>query len=1082
MLMRSLSLALLSPLFALIALADVTGTISGVITDQSGAVISNAEVTATNTGTNAAFRTRSNEEGAYTLSALPIGVYNLTASNRGFRRFEAQNVRLQVNEIVRVDVPLQVGETADTITVTGEAVHVDTTTSTLKTVVDQKRIEDLPLNGRNPTQLMRLVAGVQIDTRSDVTSGTTYPGVQAVSVNGGRGNATNYVLDGAQNNDHYTNAPNPMPNPDALQEFSVQTNNFSAEFGRQGGGLVNAVTKAGTNEFHGVAFEYLRNKAVNAANFFSPIVKDSKGNDTKVDDGLKRNQYGFTLGGPVFLPKLYNGKDRTFFFFSYQGQRLRRTPSSVNNIVPTAAQKRGDFSSLLPRQALRDPSGGGVYPNNQIPLSQFNPVTKLIADNFLPTPLSGNTISYSTVSNYDDDQVLIRGDHQVTSKNRLSGRYWYSWATQPGALDRSNYLTAVGTRNWYNRSVSITDTHVFGPSVINNFLFGYNNTHGPVIPIYPEKSLTALGVKMYNDDKPQYHLTVNGYFGTLNTGDTNDFFREEYQFNDTVRWSRGKHQISFGGEFSHGVGDVVNNFRANGQFGWNGSAPFTGDALADFFIGKFATFVQGIGEYKNTRFNIFALYAQDSWKATRRLTLDIGLRWDPFFPYTDELGKLSAWRPGRRSTRYPNAPAGVLYPGDPGLPDGGFNAAWKNFGPRAGFAYDVFGDGKTSIRGGYGIFYDRVSTLSTNSAATQGPFGTVVNLNGNTTNNFTDPYAGALNPFPAPLNPSSDVKFVLPHSAFLYEEHMRNGNLQAWNLTVEREVASGLIARVAYAGSKGTRLFSARELNPAIYHPGDSTATTNQRRILAALGYGNISLVEPVGNSTFHSMQISGDKRFGKGFSILANYMWSRSIDDGSANKGNGVSHTNPFNTSFDKGPADFDHTQVFTMSGLWELPVRFSNKGLSFLLGGWNLTGISTLQSGATFTVGSGVDNARSGTGGQRADLIGNPFLAGNRSRNDVILQYLNRTAFAPNALGTFGNLGRNRFRGPGFANVDLGLHKNFRITERINTQFRFETFNSFNRVNLGLPNATQSSGNFMRISTAGEPRILQFAVRLSF
>ena len=1079
--MRTLIVVVLLTVVTAVVWADVTGTITGIVTDPSGAVVPNAEVVAVNTGTNAQFRVMSDQQGAYFLRALPVGVYNLTTTIAGFKKFETRDIRLQVNEVVRVNVPLTVGETAEAVTVAGEIVHVDTTTATLRTVVDQKRIEDLPLNGRNPTQLMRLVAGVQLDTRADITSGTTYPGVQGVSVNGGRANATNYVLDGAQNNDHYNSVPNPMPNPDALQEFSVQTNNFSAEFGRNAGGLVNAVTKSGTNDLHGVAFEYLRNKAVNAANFFSPIGPNGR----KVDDGLKRNQYGFTLGGPVLVPKIYNGKDKSFFFFSYQGQRLRRTPSSVSRIVPTAQQKNGDFSALLPRQALRDPFGGGVYPNNQIPLSQFSAPAKFIADNYLPTPASGNTIAYSTVSNYDDDQVLLRGDHQVTSTNRFSARFWKSWAEQPGALDPKNYLSAVGARTWRNYSTTITDTQTFGSTLINSFLFSLNHTNGPVQPIYPEKSLTALGVKMYNDDKPQYHLTINGYF-TVNTSDTNDFFRDEYQFSDVVRWSKGRHQISFGGEYGRGLGDVVNNFRANGQFGWNGSAPFTGDALADYYVGKFATLAQGIGEYKNTRFNIFALFFQDSMKLTRRLTLDLGIRWDPFFPYTDELGKLSAWRPGQRSTRYPNAPVGVLYPGDPGLPDGGFNTAWNNLGPRLGFAYDVFGDGKTSIRGGYGIFYDRMNTLQTNQAATQGPFGTIVNLNGNNANSFTDPYVGAVNPFPAPLNPSKDVQFVLPHVAFLYEEHMRNGNLQAWNLTLEREVGSGFIARIAYAASKGTRLFSGRELNPAIYAPGVTTATTNQRRALAPLGFGSMILVEPVGNSTYNSLQLTAERRFNKGFSVLANYTWSKSIDDGSANKGNGVSHTNPFNNAFDKGPSDFDHTQVFTLSGLWQLPVKFQNRGVNTLLGGWNLTGITTLQSGPPFTVVSGADNARTGTGNQRADLIGDPYLSGNRSRNDIVNQYLNKAAFVQNALGTFGNLGRNRFRAPGLASVDLGLHKDFRITERINTQFRFETFNALNRVNLHLPDASVSSGNFMKITStasgAGDPRILQFALRLQW
>ncbi|MBI4909038.1 MAG: carboxypeptidase regulatory-like domain-containing protein [Acidobacteria bacterium] len=1068
---------------ALVALSqNVTASIAGVAKDPSGAAVPSITVIAINEGTSARFQTTTDSDGQYTIRAVPVGVYRLTAEMQGFKRFESGGIRLQVNEVARVDINLAIGTATETVTVSSQALAVDTSSATLKTVVDQKRIEDLPLNGRNPTQLMRLVAGVQIAQGSDVTSGTTYPGVQGVSVNGGRANATNYVLDGAQNNDHYTNAPNPMPSPDALQEFSVQTNNFSAEFGRQGGGLVNAVTKSGTNEFHGVVFEYLRNKSVNAANRFAPFIKDANGRDVKVDDGLKRNQYGFTFGGPVLIPKLYNGKNKSFFFFSYQGQKLRRVPSSTNNIVPTAAQKAGDFSELLPGKALRDPFGGGVYPNNRIPLSQFNPISKTIADSFLPTPVSGNRISYSTVSNYDDDQILIRGDQQITSKNRLSGRFYKSWALTPGHLDPANYLAVVTARTWDNRSVSVSDTHVISPRVLNSFLFAYNHTDGPVSPIYPSKSIADLGAKMYNDKQPQYHLTVAGYFGTLNTGDTNNFFRDEYQFSDTVRWSRGKHQFTFGGEVGHGVGDVVNNFRANGQFAWNGSAPFTTDSLADFFIGKFFTMVQGIGEYKNTRFNILALYADDSWKVTRRFTLNLGVRWDPYFPYTDSLGKLSAWRPGQQSTRYPNAPRGVLYPGDPGLPDGGFNTAWNNIAPRVGFAYDVFGDGKTSIRGGYGIFFDRVSTLSTNSAATQGPFGTVVSLNGNAANSFTDPYAGATNPFPAPLNPPSTVRFVLPHTAFLYEEHMRNPNLQSFNLTLERQVAGGFITRVAYAGSKGTRLFSGRELNPAIYAVGATTATTNQRRLYAPLGFGNMTLIEPVSNSTFHSLQLTAERRFSKGFSLLANYMWSKSIDDGSANKGNSVSHSNPFNTGFDKGPSDFDHTHVFTASGLWELPVRFDSKAVNTLLGGWNLTSIVTLQSGYPFTVGSGVDNARSGTGGQRADLIGDPYISGNRSRDDVILQYLSKAAFAPNALGTFGNLGRNRFRGPGLASLDMGLHKSFRITERVNTQFRFEAFNAINKVNLNNPTAAQNSGNFMRITGAGEPRILQFALRFSF
>ncbi len=1060
------------PLYA----ADVTGTISGIVKDSSGAVVPNVEVTATNTGTNAAYKATSDAVGAYSIRALPIGVYKLSAEMSGFKRFEARGIRVQVNEIERVDVVLSVGETVETVTVSAQVVTVDTQTPTLKQVVDLRRIAELPLNGRDPTQLMRLVVGVQADPRADVTSGTTYPGITPVSVNGGRANATNYILDGGQNNDHYSNAPNPMPNPDALQEFSVQTNNFSAEFGRNVGGIVNAVTKSGTNEIHGAAFDFLRHKDVNAANFFAPTIAPGK----KQDDGLKRNQFGATVGGPVWLGPLYNGKDKTFFFFSYQGTRNRRSPTTVRQVSPTLAQRQGDFSAL--GRALRNPFGGGNYENNRIPGSHFNAVAATIVNDHIPAPAPGSdAIFFATQTNINDDKTLVRGDHQLAAKNRLTGRFWVSKAGHPAALDPKNYFSQTTGRTWRNTSVVFSDTHIFGPTLINNALFSFNRTNGNNFQILPAKSLTDLGVKMYNDDKQQYHLTVDGYF-QINTGDTNTFLRDEYQISDTVRWTRGRHQMSIGGDYGYGIGDIVNNFRANGQFSWNRSAPFTGDALADFFVGKFFRLTQGIGEYKKTRFHILNLFAQDSMRLTRRFTLDLGVRWEPYFPYTDVDGKLSAWRPGQQSTRYVNAPRGVLYPGDPGLPDGGYNTGWGNLGPRLGFAWDVFGNGKTSVRGGYGIFFDRSNTISTNSQANQGPFGTLVIVDGSATNSFSDPYAGRNNPFPGSTNPPRDVRFELPHVAFVYEEHMRNAYLQSWNLTVEREIAGGFVTRAAYAASKGTRLVIGREGNPAIFAPGATTATTNQRRALFP-NFGQVTLIEATGNSTFHSLQLTGERRFTGGFTVQANYMFSKSIDDSSANKSTGATRVNIYNQAFDKGPSDFDHTHVFTASSIWELPVRWDNRPARIALRGWTLSGLVTLQSGFPFTVGSGVDNARTGTGGQRADLRGvNPYLPEGRSRGERVAQWLNKLAFFPNDLGTFGNQGRNMWRGPGLAQVDLGIHKNFRPAEFLTVQFRFEMFNAFNRVNLAGPDGNQSSIRFMetRSTLPYDPRILQFGLRL--
>jgi len=1071
---RLLLLVLLAAAAALQA-QNVTASITGLVKDPSGSVVPNAKITAVNTGTSATFAATSGPAGDYTVRAIPIGLYDLSAEVPGFKKFETKEIRLQVNEIARVDISLEVGQTVETVTVTGTVVNVDTTSTSLRGVVDMKRVADLPLNGRNSTHLIQSIVGVQPDPRADVTSGTTYPGVIPVSVNGGRANTTNYVLDGGQNNDHYSNAPNPMPNPDALQEFSVQTNNFSAEFGRNNGGIVNAVTKSGTNQLHGSAFNYLRNYSVNAANFFAPVLASG----SKQDDGLKRNQFGATLGGPAWMPRLYNGRDKTFFFFSYQGSRNRQKPTTVDRVVPTAAQRQGDFSAL--RTALRNPFDGGTYPGNRIPLAHFSPVTRAIVDNYIPIPDGGgNRIFFATTTPLNDDQMLVRGDHQVSSRNRLTGRFWVSNASTPAFLDPRNYLSQNSGRTWRNTSVVFSDTHTFTPNLVHTALFGFNRTNGNNFQALPAKSLTSLGVKMHNDDKPQYHLTVAGYF-QINTGDTNTFLRDEYQVLDTLRWTRGRHQLTFGGEYGRGIGDIRNNFRANGQFGWSSAAPFTGDALADFFVGKFNTLVQGIGEYKDNRFSIVNLFVQDSVRLAPRFTLDLGVRWEPFFPYTDLQGRYSAWRPGQQSQRYTNAPRGILYPGDPGVPAGGHDHTWGNFGPRIGFAWDVFGDGKTSLRAGYGIFFDRSNTISTNSQANQGPFGTIVNVFGNNATSFSDPYAGMRNPFPAPLDPPRDVQFVLPHVGFLFEEHMRNAYMQSWHLTVERQLPAGFVARVSYAASKGTRLVALREINPAIYAPGATTATTNQRRAFAP-ALGQVTLIEPVGNSTFHSLQWNAERRFSRGFTIRANYMVSKSIDDGSANKSTGQGRTNPFNQAFDKGPSDFDHRHVGSISGVWELPVKLQQPAGQFLLGGWELSGFFSTYSGFPFTVGSGVDNARTGTGGQRADLMGNALLAEGRPRGEQILTWLNPAAFALNTLGTFGNQGRNIWRGPGFATVDLGVAKRFPIRETLSAQFRFEMFNAFNRVNLRGPDGNRSAVNFLRTTSAFDPRILQFAFRLDW
>jgi len=1045
-----------------------TGGITGVVQDAGGGVLPGVSVKATHEATNAETVAVSNDVGLYVLRGLPVGRYTVVAELSGFQTSKNTDVVVRVNEDVRLDIGLKVGAVSEMVTVSGMASTVDTVSGTLRTVVDQQRIENLPLNGRNATQLMTLVAGVLPD-RSDLTSGATYPGTSPVSSSGARGNTTNYVLDGGSNNDHYSNGPNPMPNPDALQEFSVQTNSFSAEYGRNVGAIVNAVTRAGTNQYHGLGFGYFRHYKFNATNFFTP----------GVDDGLKRSQYGGTFGGPI-------ARNKTFFFGSYQGTNQQQRPTQRQGLVPTAAMRNGDFSGI-PR-AIRNPFTGATFVNNQVPTSLFNPGSVKIVNDWLPLPNPvGNDnamqLRFPQPSEADDHQYLGRVDHMFSNNHRAYGRVWVSRASTPPVLESGNILSSAFGRTWQNTVVAFNDTYLFGPNLLNNLVVTFNRTNNLNFQIYPP-DYSTLGINVHNDATPQWFFNVAGYF-SINSGDTNTFLRNEIQFVDTVRWTKGRHEIAGGVDYSYGQGDIVNNFRANGRFSYSNAAPFSGDALVDFYLGKFSSFEQAIGEYKNTRMHFLATFIQDTFRVNRQLTVNLGLRWDPFFPYTDVNNRLACYRPGERSQVYTNAPVGIVYPGDPACPDGGYKASWTDFGPRAGIAYDPFGDGKSSIRAGYGMFYDRPNTISTNSPANQGPFGTLVSFPGDNVNSMANPYAGRVNPFPAdPFDVPADAAFFLPHTAFSYDQNLQNGRLQSWNVTLEREIMPSYLVRAGYAGSYGDRLGMGRELNPAIYSVGATTATTNQRRPLFPT-FNNLTTIESTGRSTYHSLQLTLDKRLSKGFSILSSYTLSKNMDHAGEAKQTGVTQTNPFDLEFDWGPSNADRRHRFVSSFLWQVPGQYGNPIASGLLSGWSFTGILVMQSGAGVTVSSGVDNARSGTGGQRADLSGDPNLPTDRSNQEKILAWFNTSVYAPNALGTFGNSGRNSLRVPGNKNVDLGLHKTFATGRGTRLQVRIEAFNAFNWVNLGTPNTTQNSPNFGRITgLAGgfAPRVMQGALRVSF
>lgn len=1099
-LVLSLSILLSSVLCVCSYAQNTNGTILGTVVDSTNAVVENAAITAINTGTQAKTSVTSGSDGSFSLH-VPPGSYDVSVEASGFQTFKTSGVQVLVNEDSRVGAILHPGASVQVVTVNSINTHVDTTSATLKNVVGEQTIQSMPLNGRNPISLVLLVPGVTRDPNASVTSGATYPSIGGISINGTRSNSTNYILDGASDNDNYTNAPNPYPDPDALQEFSVQTNNFSAEFGRLAGGVVNVVTKSGANQIQGSVFEYIRNNYFNAANHFSAVT-----NGKKSDDGLKRNQFGGTLGGPIILPKLYNGKDRSFFFVSYQGTIVHQRPNAQSAVVPDAKLRSGDFSELKSPLYVPYAPEGATFAGNQIS-GLINPVTQYMLG-LIPlaptgTPVNsqgGQQIFYTGLNNSLDNQINLRLDHHVTANNTLYGDFWNSQDSSPGLLDLKNILSNVSPVRRLSRRVLASDTHVFSSHLLNQALFSYDHDHYWETPITPPKTLTDLGVDAsVTPIAGQYKFAVSSYF-SISTADTNQFFRDEYQGIDTVRYSHGNHQIAFGGEYVRGTDNNINNFQQNPIYTFTASsytpnpntvATSTGNSFADYLLGRFSGYKQGAGEFKNTRINSVAGFAEDTWKVNSKLGLVLGGRYEPFFPYTDTQNRLAAWRPGQQSTLYPNAPVGVVFPGDKGIPSGAFGRSWGNFGPRVGFAYDVAGKGKTSIHGGYGIFYDLPNTITTNNMTDQAPFAPVITLTGTSANNVQNPYAGTTNPFPfpafpagAPPRPTAAATFPTYTNQYLFSSNMRNGYVESWNLQVQQQLIWSTVVSVAYAGSMGVHLPVVRELNPATYIPGSSTtANTNQRRPLGP-GLGSTSLLTPIAHSNYHALLLNVERHFLNNFSVMANYSFSKALDISSQPKETGQSITIPADPRFDYGPADYDRRHVVNASTVWLIPGPRGNRLLSEALGGWEHTMIFNYTGGYPFSIYSGQDNALTGTANQRGNSVSGQAveLSSGRSTAARAAEWFNTAAFVVNPTGTYGDTGRNAYRGPGYTDFDMGLMKHFQLKEKLNTTFRFEAFNVFNHTNLGQPNNTVTNGNFGHITSASDPRILQFALRFNW
>lgn len=1034
-------------------------TIFGTVTDPSGAAVSGAIITATNVVTQQKRQTVSGSNGDYVLPQLDPGTYSLTALASGFEQFVQNGIKLEVGENHRSTIDLLVGKTSQQVVVKGGTTQVDTRSATISEVVDSARVKDLPLNGRNPLQLQSLVAGAAAIS----TGGGGQAENNVIAINGSRQAENGYTLDGTDNEDPFFFTPSVFPNPDALSEFSLQTSNYGAQEGLGSGAQMNAITKSGSNNFHGTLFEYVRNQVFDAAGYFA-----------KTAPPFHQNQFGGTVGGPIW-------KNHAFFFFAYQGTRQRSSPNAETLTVPDAAERAGNFSEV--QKQLYYPGTTTPVPGNQFSPSNLNSAALNFLNTFVPLPnAAGNIYSYSANSLMNDDQYIGRLDTSISSRDELSGRILTDANVQDQIPSTNDLPGFVANINYVNWNLAVNETHTFSPTLLNQFTFGFNDIQRVQLPVIPSQKTWGdfgAGVVRATSGPIGYDTEIQSYF-TAETRWPLNQYRHGYQYSDTLSWSRNAHTVYFGGDVRRSYTHQYQDFLSDGQFIF--SAVYTGNQLADFETGHPASFTQdsyNAGKPVNVSPDFFV---QDDWKITHRLTINSGLRWNPFVAYHDQLNAISQFRPGQQSTVYPTAPEGYVFPGDAGVSENTIANRWHDFAPRVGFAYDVFGNGKTAVRGAYGIFYTFVRTQALNNFSSNQPFGITLNVT-DPSGGLANPYADTGNPFPYTPPQTEQEKqayqFKLPLTLTVWAPSFRNGRVHQWNLNVQQQAADWIFT-IAYVGSAGEHLFLQNQENPAVY--GAPGSTTQARRVYAP-DFGSITTQFSGGHSTYDALQLSANRRLSHGLTVLANYTWSKSLDNGSSDTS---SPYDPFNVASNRGLSDFDIPQSFVASFVWQLPKLVNgNYFVRSVANGWQTTGIFTLQRGTPFSVTSGVDNSKSGVGADLADIVGNPHIYSYPSRAAEVAGYFNKDAYKVNAVGTFGDSGRNSLIGPGIEDIDFAVSKPLYASEKVQTLFRAEAFNLFNHTNLGQPVSNVSSptvGQINSLNASSTPRVLQLALRLEF
>lgn len=1064
-----------------------TVQISGTVQDTTRAVIPGARVTATQTEKAFSRTVVTGPDGSYAITQLPVGPYTLRVEKSGFKAFVRNGIVLQVGDKPRLNVTLELGNTRQSVQVSAGAEMVQTRQTAVSSVIDQRRMVQLPLNGRHATQLIILAGAATPSRNGGATTSKNYPSSVALSVAGATGNSTNYLMDGADNEDAFSNVNQPFPFPDALQEFSVETSVTSAAYGVRPGATVNVITKSGTNQFHGDVFDFLRNGALNARNFFA-----SK------QDTLKRNQFGGTIGGPI-------RKDKLFFFAGYQGTRNRQAPPSTLAFVPTAAMLNGDFTAVESAacqsggaRTLTDPNTGQPFsPANQIDPTRFSPAAVALATQYLPkTSDPCGAIRFGIPTTGDEDQEIGRVDWNVSSKQSLFGRYFVTDFRNPAVFDGKNLLptTRPGILDRAQNFV-LGDTYSLSPNLVNSLHLRFSRTR---IDRGPSPNLinpADVGVKI-NPLVPNFiDLSLTGDFavgcGICAPGFFND---NSYQVADDVDYILGKHQLAFGGEYFKNQLNWLANTLSNGQFTFNGQ--FTGDPLADFLLGRISSVGRGspLGPIY-MRENIISLYGQDTWRLKPNITLNLGMRWEPLLPEYAKYNQgvvfnRAAYLAGTHTQVFDNAPPGFFYFGDQGIPRSFAHRDWNNFAPRFGIAWHPKSNSDTLVRGAFGIFYQQPQMFYIERFSQVPPFGNLVTLQ-DPTGGFDNPLQQlGGDPFPLPSPPPKDA-FFIPFGSYISmpaDLRMPTPYMAQWNLVVQRQIGSNWLVSASYIGNKTTHIWNQNQGNPAVFlgAANSTIANTNQRRELYLANpapdagglVGTLALADPGGNANYNGLILSVNHRFTRSFSIMANYTYSHCLDQAD-NSGDLAfpQYQNPKNRNADYGNCTFDHRHIFNTSFLYRTPSDWGNPTVDTIMKNWEMSVIASSYSGDYLNPVSGRDNSRTGVGHDRPNVTGP-----SRLSNRTISEFFNTSVFSQNALGTFGDAGRNSILGPAFINFDLGVSRRIKLTESKNLEIRSEFFNVFNHTNFEDPSTRLTSNTFGELTGAFDPRILQFALKLHF